>query len=272
METEIKKLSGYEASEVKRMLLRSKNNPPGLEDIWMMMDMVWDELGCDNRSLSGEKIKLFYSHPVWLLNGLFIEQHELSLQIRNSVAEWIARNRAVVNTVIDYGGGFGTLARMIAEKDGTIDVDIFEPFPSSLAVKKAANFSNLHFVSSFEKRYDCIICLDVLEHVDDPLALLSGMINNVRKGGYLVFANCFYPVIKCHLPSTFHFRYTFGFFMRLMGLKALGACGNSHATVYVKISEKGPDTKIIRLLEKLSKTFFAITRLVRPKSGAFKVS
>jgi len=37
------------------------------------MDLVWDDYGCDNKNLNWENIGKFYSHPVWLLNGLFIE-------------------------------------------------------------------------------------------------------------------------------------------------------------------------------------------------------
>jgi len=34
------------------------------------MDLIWDDYECDNKKLDWEKIGKFYSHPVWLLNGL----------------------------------------------------------------------------------------------------------------------------------------------------------------------------------------------------------
>ncbi|MGB1702268.1 MAG: hypothetical protein ACPHFR_04035, partial [Cycloclasticus sp.] len=74
----------------------------------------------------------------------------------------------------------------------------------------------------------------VLEHVDDPLKDFACMINKVKTGGYLIVANCFYPVIKCHLPQNFHFRFTFNIFARLMGLRIKGGLKGSHATIFQK--------------------------------------
>ena len=51
-----------------------------------------------------------------------------------------------------------------------------------------------------DNQFDFVIASHVLEHVEDPLIVLSIMIDSVRINGYLVIANCFYPVIKCHLP------------------------------------------------------------------------
>jgi len=52
---------------------------PSLQQIWAAMDFVWDQIGVDNRNPDLEKLSEVYSHPVWLLNGLFIEQDEQCL-------------------------------------------------------------------------------------------------------------------------------------------------------------------------------------------------
>lgn len=86
------------------------------------MDLVWEDLGCDNKHLNWEKISKFYSHPVWLLNGLFIEQHTVSMKHRHAISDWIiAKN---FKKILDYGGGFGTLARLIAQKNSIEDIYI----------------------------------------------------------------------------------------------------------------------------------------------------
>jgi len=55
----------------------------------------------------------------------------------------------------------------------------------------------------------------------------------VHEGGIVVFANCFYPVIHCHLPSTFHLRHTFPIVMNALGLRYVGRVdGASHAQVF----------------------------------------
>ena len=56
-------------------LLRD-DQPLTLEDVWSLMDAAWDECECDP-DVMDERISRFYAHPVWLLNGLFIEQHDV---------------------------------------------------------------------------------------------------------------------------------------------------------------------------------------------------
>ena len=78
----------------------------------------------------------------------------------------------------------------------------------------------IKFVAEFELDvYDMLVCTDVLEHVINPLDLLAQMIGAVRVGGHLLIANCFEPVIACHLPSTFHLRYSFDDFCSRLGLR-----------------------------------------------------
>ena len=74
---------------------------------------------------------------------------------------------------------------------------------------------------------------DVLEHVEEPILLANKIASAVRKGGIVIFANCFHPVIQCHLPSTFHLRYTFPWVMKALGLRYVGTVeGAEHAQVF----------------------------------------
>ncbi len=247
--------------EIKKLLSSYPNNSPSLEQIWQMMDDVWDRLGCDNTKLDREKISAFYNHPVWILNGLFIEQHDLSMQNRQSISNWINLNSKKIKYVVDYGGGMGTLAKIIAESNQNISIDIYESYPSQVAVKRLEKYPNIKFVDELKKcKYDCLVSTDVLEHVAEPLNLFAQMINSVRLGGYLIIANCFYPVMKCHLPSTFHLRYTFKIFAKLMGLKLIGSCQGSHATLYLKEQEKSLNWRQIRLIEAGSKSLFSVLK------------
>lgn len=250
-------ISDKESQEIERLLSCSAHQPPEVEDIWKMMDDVWDELGCNSRILEPEKISSFYSHPVWVLNGLFIEQHEQSTQSRQAIVDWVSVKREKICTILDYGGGFGTFARLAATANHDLSIDIFEPFPSQLAISNIESYRNIQFVNSIQQQYDCLVCLDVLEHVPDPLKLFAEMIEATKLDGYLIVANCFYPFIKCHLPQTFHLRYSFDFFAAQMGLETLGLCPGSHATVYHKAKESSFNWNKIHFFELLSKAFFA---------------
>ena len=245
----ITNLSEKDRKSIESMLSQSPHNPPHLEDVWQLMDNAWDEIGCDNKNLDWDKINQFYDHPVWLLNGLFQEHHELSMQHRNAISDWIVERN--FNNVLDYGGGFGTLAHLISRKNSNISIDIYEPYPSEYAILRTKDYFNIHFISSIDKKYDCLVSTDVLEHVPDPLQLFSEMVESVKIDGYLIIANHFYPVIKCHLPSTFHLRHTFRIFAHIMGLRRIGPCKGSHATIYQKKKDIALDWEKINRYEQI---------------------
>jgi 2-polyprenyl-6-hydroxyphenyl methylase/3-demethylubiquinone-9 3-methyltransferase len=245
--------------------LLSRQNPSlsnDLEQMWYLMDLIWEEYGCDARQMDAENISTFYSHPVWLLNGLFIEQDPVSMSHRQAISDWVVQQK--LKYVVDYGGGFGTLARLIAQKDKNIRVDIYEPHPSEFGLKRAAEYDNIYVVQQLGKDYDCLISTDVLEHVPDPLQDLATMIESVKTRGYLIIANAFYPMIKCHLPQHFHFRYTFNLFVKMMGLRIVGRIEGSHATIYQKESQVEPDWHKLRRLEKISKKLFPVIEALKP--------
>lgn len=250
-----KSLTDIEKDEIQNLLLREDENiTDDLEQMWYLMDLIWDDFKCDNKNLNWEKIGKFYSHPVWLLNGLFIEQHSVSMGHRHAISDWIVKNR--FENVVDYGGGFGTLARLVAEKDNNIKMNIYEPHPSEFGLKRASEFENINIISKLESQYDCLMSTDVLEHVPDPLNDFADMIRSVKLNGYLVIANAFYPMIKCHLPQDFHFRYSFNLFAKIMGLEVIGVLEGSHATIFRKVEEVDPYWLKMRFYEKLSKIIF----------------
>ncbi len=247
-------LKSEEYQEIQKLLATLPDKSLHLQQVWNLMDQVWDEMGCDNENLDLEKIAAFYKHPVWLLNGFFIEQHHPSLQHRHAIADLILRHP--IQQVLDFGGGFGTLAKIILDKSDSLNVDIYEPYPSDFAINECKAYKSINFVNKLTKKYDCLVSTDVLEHVPDPLQLLEEMIEAVKIDGYLIIAHSFKPVIKCHLPSTFHFRYTFNLFATSMGLKVLGKCQERHSTIYQKIDAKPINWKVIRLMENLSKNIY----------------
>ena len=98
-----KNLTKIEKEEIEKLLKREKQGLDDLEQMWYLVDLIWDDYGCDNKNLDWQKIGQFYSHPVWLLNGLFIEQHDISMGHRHAISDWIVTNN--FKDVVDYGGG-----------------------------------------------------------------------------------------------------------------------------------------------------------------------
>ena len=217
-----------------------------VEQMWYLLNKVWEEMGCDNKNLDWEKIGAYYAHPVWILNGLFTQYDKLSFSIRESIARYIADKCSKQKNscdekyrICDYGGGFGTLAGEIAKVCPNAQIDIYEPFPSVYGKKYIQNFANVKFVDTLESgRYDCLVSTDVLEHVDDPMATFGEMLVSLKPGGEALIGNCFYPVIECHLPKNFHFRYTFDFLARFFGLKKLGNIkGAEYVQIFIKTTQ-----------------------------------
>lgn len=203
------------------------------------MDGVWEMLGLINsRPLSTQAtaVAAFYSHPVWILNGLYSEFDDVSNAHRKSMAQCIKKLNA--DKIADYGGGSGVLARFVAEELPSADVQIVEPYASTIFIERLKDLNSVKFVAELSHDYDVVIAQDVLEHVDNPLNLAIDLIQATRIGGHLIFANCFYPDIKCHLPATFYLRYTFTYLMKHAGLELVERIpAAEHAILFKRIAE-----------------------------------
>ena len=256
-------LSDREKTGVEVLLTRQNRNIKNdLEQIWYLMDLIWNDYACDSQNLEWDNLGKFYAHPVWILNGLFIEQDNVSMGHRHAICDWVIENKC--SNVVDYGGGFGTLARLIAQKKQSINIHIYEPHPSEFGIKRANEFANITMIDQLAGYYDCLISTDVLEHVPDPLSNFIDMVGSVKVGGYLIIANCFMPVIKCHLPQTFHLKYTFNLFSRLFGLEIVGDLKGSHATIFKKVGNLSVNSFQIKFYEKLSKMIFPFIEVSKP--------
>jgi len=172
------------------------------------MGFVWDQIGVDNRIPDLENLSDFYSHPVWLLNGLFIEQHEQSLKNRNTFATWV--QSVEPERVADFGGGYGTLARAISDRCSETRVEVVDPYPRPEALRASAGYHNLAFAEKLDGEYGLIIATDVFEHVTDPVGLADEVGRHIPVGGRFLTAYHFAPSIKCHLSSDLPFQAVMG--------------------------------------------------------------
>lgn len=204
-----------ERSWLEQVFDRYDASFPNLDQIWQLMDEVWEGFDCDPECMD-ERIGAFYSHPVWLLNGLFIEQHDLSLDNRRAFTDWVAQQAPA--RIADYGGGFGSLARMVGLACPETSVEVIEPHPHPAAIARAEETANVRYRPALSGEYDILIATDVFEHVPDPLGLVEETARHLRPDGRYLIANCFWPVIACHLPQTFHFRYSWDDALTALGL------------------------------------------------------
>jgi len=199
-------------------MLSLVGNEPNLQSIWALMDLAWFATRADSRD--PQCVDNFYAHPVWTFNGVFTETHVDSVHNRDVFSTYIASKNP--KRIVDYGGGFGALARMLAKKLPDASIEIVEPYPSPLALELTRQYDNITYVDCLTGEYDCVVALDVLEHVPSPLDLAHTLASHTHDQGFMLLANCFYPVILCHLPETFYLRHSFNFLLKKMGIVTNG--------------------------------------------------
>jgi len=228
-------------------------SPPRLEKLWELMDVAWRTCGCRQLHFDPKRYSAFYSHPVWELNGLFVEQDPESRRHREMFVEAIVERSP--NRVLDYGGGYGTLARLIVEGCPEATVHLFDPYgPAS----SSESFDRIQVLGNTP--YDLIVATDVLEHVHDPLRLLQQWSKLLAPGGWLLLANCFEPVILCHLPQTFHLSFSLPGFSRALGMQYIGPVGDTHAIWFQKVASTNPCWPLLRVQETWSQLLYPYRR------------
>jgi 2-polyprenyl-3-methyl-5-hydroxy-6-metoxy-1,4-benzoquinol methylase len=211
-------------------------------ELWKEMDRIWNHLNLDNkRKFSSQNIGQFYAHPVWTLNGLFSEKDQISYSHREKIVDFAKmhfKTNPFIN-VADFGGGSGVLAKIFEMKMPQLkQIDIVEPWPSDFFLNKLREFRKINFVDDFENNnfYELIISQDVLEHVENPIEVAFECFDATKIEGIVLFANCFYPVIECHLPKNFYLRHLFKYVVTSKNLKYLGKLpGVNHVEIYQKI-------------------------------------
>jgi 2-polyprenyl-6-hydroxyphenyl methylase/3-demethylubiquinone-9 3-methyltransferase len=208
------------------------------------LDAVWDYYELNNKDVkeSDAGLRDFYRHPVWILNGLFASTDPESRSHRLAIAKYTVEKNLC--RIADFGGGSGVTAKIISEYSPKMTIDIIEPYYSN----KNNDIGNIRYIKEYEGRYDLIIFQDVLEHMESPLNVLRSIKDKLSTNGRLIFGNCFYPSIKCHLPKTFYLRWTFRLVMYANGFEFDGFVDKfRHLQIYKVANKKEINNSIIFL-------------------------
>jgi 2-polyprenyl-3-methyl-5-hydroxy-6-metoxy-1,4-benzoquinol methylase len=240
-------LTADESDYIQRNLHLLKS----IDDKRVEMDAEWQRVGASFEPDGEAALAEFYRLPIWLLTGIFTEVDATSVFHRERIADFIAKLKPT--RVVDFGGGFGALARRIASRIPDSKVTVVDPYVHPLARHMAERFPNLNMTDGMHEETDLIVAEDVLEHVTDPVGLTARLAAHILPGGHLIAANCFKPVIACHYPGAFHLDLTFRHVVAPLGLRYLGRVpGAGHAQVFRR-DGRPPDLLAARTREALSR-------------------
>ena len=117
---------------------------------------------------------------------------------RRVVTKWLVRRARATRggRVLDFGCGTGHMGRVLAEFGDVIGV---ETAPDALALGSYDDYSQVVVASSFDDPafpsgdFDLIALLDVLEHVEDDCAMLSGLSQRLSPSGFIVVSIPLWP-------------------------------------------------------------------------------
>lgn len=128
------------------------------------------------------------------------QEHYEALQRMNAMLpyyRWVAENfgSALGRRVLDAGCGVGNFFSAAAERiELGVGIDL-SPVNIADAKKRFADAGNIRFVQADldeqaqalrDERFDTVVCLDVLEHLQDDEALLKRLTQIVEPGGYVL--------------------------------------------------------------------------------------
>lgn len=236
-----------------------------IEQLWAEMDRVWlDCLRKYNFKLTDSFFAEYYTHPVWCLNSVFSSVDPASIHNRKSLIKAVSSLH--VKTISDMGGGYGVFLQMLKEECPELKVILCEPYLDEQIESELAK-KHIDVSRQVPLRADAYIFIDVLEHLVEPLSYLQSVLELAKINSYFIFGNCFHPVIKCHLPSTFYLRHTFPLASRLMGLSHVGNVkGAEYMQIYKLTSTSSLNPKIVMIVAR------ATSLLIYPYSLAIRIA
>ena len=210
-----------------------------IEELFAEMDRVWlDCLNGHGKVFSDKFFADFYSHPVWCLNSVFSSVDQASVHNREALIE--ALRLLSIEAVADMGGGYGVFLQMLKERLPSLRVVLCEPYIDQ-QIESELSKKNIEVVRQTPTQVCAYVFIDVLEHLVKPLQYLKEILSIAKPGSFFIFGNCFYPFIKCHLPSSFYLRHTFIFAAGLMGLKYISDVKEAE---YIQIFQLRSNTNV----------------------------
>ena len=153
----------------------------------------------------------FYTQTdAFLFETLVWNRHPVKNQMRQWIGEFLQQDFSRPAKILTFGDGLGIDSLYLAQAGHS--VDYFEVSPQCAQFARALGErmqTVVHVLDSKEQiarqSYDAIVCLDVLEHVPDPPALVAEFASYLKPGGRLIVHAPFWyihPAVVTHLKAN----------------------------------------------------------------------
>jgi ubiquinone/menaquinone biosynthesis C-methylase UbiE len=226
--------------DVGNYIIQYLDFPPTIEELWGILDRVWEDMkvhGGNQHSLND-----YYSHPIWLYNGLMMEVDQVCVKKRYEIVSLAKKFHP--QSILDMGGGTGALLKIAHEELPTalkLDlVDISRKLKGCIC-EGLRPFGRIRVLDCSSPPYDIVFSTEVMEHLPNPFKALSAINHSLKPGGVLIGTWSFYPMIKAHLPGNLCLARFFHKFIPLFGFRLLEAVKNgSFIFIFEKIKDLGP--------------------------------
>lgn len=162
-----------------------------------MMNVINKKLNKDIENIDEKEIHRFNTFALqwWNSNGIFKALHDINTIRLDYVLKY--SNGLFGKTILDIGCGGGLLAESMARQGAQVtglDISLY----SLLVAKSHALTQNLkiHYIlETIEKHalnhacyYDIITCMELLEHVPNPLSIIQSCASLTKEGGSVFFS------------------------------------------------------------------------------------
>lgn len=131
----------------------------------------------------------------WKVNGIFKSLHDINAIRLDYILQY--SNGLFGKTVLDVGCGGGVLAESMA-REGAHVIGLDISLDSLLAAKSHALAQNLiiyYILETIEKHalkhkncYDIVTCMEVLEHIPNPLSIIQSCSSVIKINGSVFFS------------------------------------------------------------------------------------
>ena len=113
-----------------------------------------------------------------------LESVSFAKNYNDYVLKLISKNLDKNDKILDFGAGYGLFTKMLID----CGYDVISVEINDEAIKKLnkKNIKNYKSVKEINEKIDCVISLNVLEHIDDDFETLLMLNNAMPNGGKLI--------------------------------------------------------------------------------------